>query len=191
MNYIQSEASRPEFYLIEEGRVKIALLSKDGSERTVIIQERNTLFGYAPLLTAIPFPTATAAGADGTARGPRRHLSCPQRQASEVVRRHHRRLCQGDEDADTPDRERLLHGRPPAGRSHALQARFGGGPDNTEGHPHREEGDPEDLGNLTGLSRVSVSLALNHFEETGPPQKERNMIEIFNVEKLRTVAGLS
>ena len=48
----------------------------------------------------------------------------------------------------------------------------------------------EDLGNLTGLSRVSVSLALNHFEEQDLLRKKRNMIEIFNVEKLRDMVGL-
>ena len=49
----------------------------------------------------------------------------------------------------------------------------------------------EDLGNLTGLSRVSVSLALNHFEEKDLLRKKRNMIEIFNLEELQILAGLS
>jgi CRP-like cAMP-binding protein len=45
--YVQGEESKPYFYLIEQGKVKISLLGKDGSEKIIVIQERNTLFGYA------------------------------------------------------------------------------------------------------------------------------------------------
>jgi CRP-like cAMP-binding protein len=40
----------------------------------------------------------------------------------------------------------------------------------------------EDIASLTGLSRVSVSLALNHFETMELLRKKRNTIEIFDPE---------
>ncbi|MFA5617778.1 MAG: helix-turn-helix domain-containing protein, partial [Syntrophorhabdaceae bacterium] len=47
----------------------------------------------------------------------------------------------------------------------------------------------EDLASLAGLSRVSVSLALNHFEDLDILRKKRNMIEVFDIEKLKAFVG--
>lgn len=59
--YVQGEESKPYFYLIEQGKVKTSLLSKDSSEKIIVIQEKNTLFGYAATFDGHPyFHTATA-----------------------------------------------------------------------------------------------------------------------------------
>jgi CRP-like cAMP-binding protein len=47
----------------------------------------------------------------------------------------------------------------------------------------------EDIANLTGLSRVSVSLALNVFEEMGILRKKRQMIEVFDMDRLRNIVS--
>ncbi len=47
----------------------------------------------------------------------------------------------------------------------------------------------EDIASLTGLSRVSVSLALNHFEDLDIVRKKRNIIEVLDIKKLRDFIG--
>jgi len=192
MIYIQSEASRPEFYLIEEGRVKIALLSKDGSERTVIIQERNTLFGYAAAFDGHPhFHTATALEPTELRVVPvatflalnERHPRLSAVIIAAFARVTRMLILQIENDSFMDARRRVAH----------MLCKLASevGQTTPRGILIAKKVTQEDLGNLTGLSRVSVSLALNHFEEQDLLRKKRNMIEIFNVEKLRTVAGLS
>ena len=192
MIYIQSEASRPEFYLIEEGRVKIALLSKDGSERTVIIQERNTLFGYAAAFDGHPhFHTATALEPTELRVVPiatflalnDRHPRLSAVIIAAFARVTRMLILQIENDSFMDARRRVAH----------MLCKLASevGQTTPRGILIAKKVTQEDLGNLTGLSRVSVSLALNHFEEQDLLRKKRNMIEIFNVEKLRTVAGLS
>ncbi len=192
MIYIQSEASRPEFYLIEEGRVKIALLSKDGSERTVIIQERNTLFGYAAAFDGHPhFHTATALEPTELRVVPvatflalnDRHPRLSAVIIAAFARVTRMLILQIENDSFMDARRRVAH----------MLCKLASevGQTTPRGILIAKKVTQEDLGNLTGLSRVSVSLALNHFEEQDLLRKKRNMFEIFIVEKLRTVAGLS
>jgi CRP-like cAMP-binding protein len=47
----------------------------------------------------------------------------------------------------------------------------------------------EDIASLTNLSRVSVSLALNAFEESGILRKKRHMIEVFDMNKLKAIVS--
>jgi CRP-like cAMP-binding protein len=189
MVYIHGTESRPEFYLIESGRVKIGLLDKDGSERTVIIQERNTLFGYAAAFDGYPyFQTATAleptrlrviSVADFLAlndRHPRLSLLLIA-----AFARVTRMLILQIEDVAFMDAQRRL-----AHMLCKLAAEVG--QRTPRGLLIARKVTQEEIGNLTGLSRVSVSLVLNRFEEHGLLRKKRNMIEIFDVEKLKEIA---
>lgn len=191
MIYVQSEASKPEFYLIEDGRVKIGLLSKDGSERIVIIQERNTIFGYAAAFDGHPyFQTATALeptrlrviSVDAflalSNRYPRLSLILIA-----AFARVTRMLILQIQDVAFLDAQRRV--------AHILcKLASEVGQHTSRGIVIQKKVTQEDIGNLTGLSRVSVSMALNHFEENGLLRKKRNMIEIFDVEKLKNVADL-
>jgi len=47
----------------------------------------------------------------------------------------------------------------------------------------------EDIARLAGLSRVSVSLALNHLEDLDILRKKRNIIEVFDIKKLKDFIG--
>ncbi|OPY04040.1 MAG: Global nitrogen regulator [Syntrophorhabdus sp. PtaB.Bin184] len=192
MIYIQSEASRPEFYLIEKGRVKIALLSRDGSERTVIIQERNTLFGYAAAFDGHPyFHTATALEPTELRVIPiatflalnDKHPRLSAVIIAAFARVTRMLILQIENDSFMDARRRVAH----------MLCKLASevGQTTPRGILIAKKVTQEDLGNLTGLSRVSVSLALNHFEEQDLLRKKRNMIEIFNVEELRKVVGIS
>jgi len=192
MIYMQSEASRPEFYLIEKGRVKIALLSKDGSERTVIIQERNTIFGYAAAFDGHPhFHTATALEPTELRVIPVETflaLNDKHPRLSAVIiaafARVTRMLILQIENDSFMDARRMV-----ARMLCKLASEVG--QKTPKGILIAKKVTQEDIGSLTGLSRVSVSLALNHFEEEDLLRKKRNMIEIFNVEKLQNLAVLS
>ncbi|MDD3845447.1 MAG: Crp/Fnr family transcriptional regulator [Syntrophorhabdaceae bacterium] len=190
MVYIQSDASKPEFYLIESGRVKIALLSKDGSERTVIIQERNTLFGYAAAFDGHPhFQTATALEPSQLRVIPVETFLAlndkyPRLSAvliAAFARVTRMLILQIENDSFMDARRRVAH----------MLCKLASevGQRTPKGILIAKKVTQEDIGSLTGLSRVSVSLALNHFEEEDLLRKKRNMIEIFNVEKLQNVAG--
>jgi CRP/FNR family transcriptional regulator len=189
MVYVSGTASRPEFYLIESGRVKIGLLDKDGSERTVVIQERNTIFGYAAAFDGHPhFQTATAleptrlrvvsvaAFLALNDRHPRLSLLLIA-----AFARVTRMLILQIEDVAFMDAQRRV--------AHMLcKLASEIGQRTPKGVLIARKVTQEEIGNLTGLSRVSVSLVLNRFEENELLRKKRSTIEIFDVEKLKDVA---
>ncbi len=189
MVYVHGTPSKPEFYLIESGRVKIGLLDKDGSERTVIIQERNTLFGYAAAFDGHPyFQTATAleptrlrvisVGAFLALNDRHPRLSLLLIAAFARVTRM---LILQIEDVAFMDAQRRV--------AHMLcKLASEIGQRTPKGMLIARKVTQEEIGNLTGLSRVSVSLVLNRFEEQGFLRKKRNMIEIFDGEKLKDIA---
>ncbi len=189
MIYVSGTESNPEFYLIESGRVKIGLLDKDGSERTVIIQERNTLFGYAAAFDGHPyFHTVTALEPTRLRvikvatflalndRHPRLSLLLIA-----AFARVTRMLILQIEDVAFMDAQRRV--------AHMLcKLASEVGQRTPKGLLIARKVTQEEIGNLTGLSRVSVSLVLNRFEEHELLRKKRNMIEIFDVEKLKDIA---
>lgn len=186
MIYNKGEASRSEFYLIESGKVKIGLLSKDGSEKIVIIQEKNTLFGYAAAFDGHPhFQTATAMEPTRlrvitvekflalNEKHPRLSLL-----VITAFSRVTRLLILQIEDQSFMDAQRRV--------AHMLCKLVSEiGQKTPRGFLIARKVTQEDIASLTGLSRVSVSLALNHFETMDLLRKKRNMIEIFDPERLR------
>jgi CRP-like cAMP-binding protein len=188
--YIQGEKPKSYFYLIEKGKVKISLFSNDGSERTILIQENNTLFGYAATFDGHPhFHTATAVE-DTTLRliyvqdflkliekHPRVSLMIIA-----AFARVTRLLVLQIEEASFLDAEKRV--------AHMLyKLAYEVGQKTEKGLLIAKKVTQEDIASLTGLSRVSVSLALNHFENLDILRKKRNLIEIFDIEKLKSFVG--
>jgi CRP/FNR family transcriptional regulator, cyclic AMP receptor protein len=191
MVYIQGEDSVPEFYLIESGRIRIGLLSKDGSERTIIIQENNTVFGYAAAFDGHPyFQTATAleptrlrvipVGTFLSLNDKYPRLSLLLIAAFARVTRMLALQIESDSFMDA--QRRVAH----------MLCKLASevGQRTPKGILIARKVTQEDIGSLTGLSRVSVSLALNRFEERDLLRKKRNMVEIFDIDKLKDIADL-
>jgi len=188
--YMQGEKSRPYFYLIEQGRVKISLLSKDGSERTIIIQEKNTLFGYTAVFDGHPyFQTATAM--EETRVGVIHlhdflNLVEKHPKVSLLViaafARVARMLVLQIEDSSFLDAERRV--------AHMMcKLAYEVGQETSRGLLIAKKVTQEELASLTGLSRVSVSLAMNHFEDLDIVRKKRNIIEVLDIKKLKAFIG--
>jgi CRP/FNR family transcriptional regulator, cyclic AMP receptor protein len=188
--YVQGEESKPFFYLIEQGKVKISLLSKDGSEKIIIIQEKNTLFGYASTFDGHPyFHTATAVEKTRLRIihiNDFLHLVEKHPKVSLLIivafARVTRMLVLQIEDFSFLDAEKRV--------AHMIyKLAYEVGQKTSEGLLIEEKVTREDIASLTGLSKVSVSLALNHFEDFGILKTKRNTIEVLNIEKLKTFAG--
>lgn len=188
--YVQGEESRPYFYLVEQGKVKISLLGKDGSEKIIVIQERNTLFGYAATFDGHPyFHTATALE-DTTLRVI--HIN----DFLNLVEKHPkvslllvaafarvtRLLVLQIEDFSFLDAEKRV-----AHMIYKLAHEVG--EKTKKGLLIAKKVTHEDIASLTGLSRVSVSLALNHFEDLDILRKKRNIIEVLDIERLKDFVG--
>ncbi len=188
--YIQGEESKPYFYLIEEGKVKISLLGKDGSDKIIVIQESNTLFGYAAAFDGHPyFHTATAVE-ETMLRviNVRDFLGLAEKHPKvslliiAAFARVTRMLVFQIEDFSFLDAEKRV-----AHMIYKLACEVG--QKTAKGLLIEKKVTQEDIASLTGLSRVSVSLALNHFEDLEMLRKKRNMIEIRDMEKLKNLIG--
>ncbi len=188
--YVQGEESRHRFYLIEKGKVKISLLSRDGSEKIIIIQEKNTLFGYAAALDNHPhFQTATAME-ETVLRiiNVKDFLGLVETHPKvsllmiTAFARVTRMLVLQIEDFSFLDAEKRV--------AHMIcKLAQEVGQKTQRGLLIAKKVTQEEIAGLTGVSRVSVSLALNHFEDLYILRKKRNIIEVFDMEKLKTFAG--
>lgn len=188
--YVQGEESKPYFYLIEQGKVKISLLSKGGSERIIIIQEKNTLFGYAATFDGHPyFHTATALEEtilriihindflNLVDKHPKVGLLIVV-----AFARVTRMLVLQIEDFSFLDAEKRV--------AHMIyKLAYEIGQKTPRGLLIAKKVTQEDIARLAGLSRVSVSLALNHLEDLDILRKKRNIIEVFDIKKLKDFIG--
>lgn len=188
--YMQGEEAKPYFYLVEDGRVKISLLNKEGSEKIIIIHEKNTIFGYAAAIDGHPcFQTATAMEETtlGVIHvGEFRNLIEKHPKVSLMIigifARVTRTLCLQLEDISFLDAQRRV--------AHMIcKLAYEVGQKTDRGIKIVKKVTQEDIASLTGLSRVSVSLALNEFEELDILRKKRNTIEIFDIKKLERLVG--
>ncbi|HOC45800.1 MAG: Crp/Fnr family transcriptional regulator [Syntrophorhabdaceae bacterium] len=188
--YVQGEESRPYFYLIEQGKVKISLLSHDGSEKIIVIQEKNTLFGYAATFDGHPyFHTATAmedtelrvVPLDPFLRLIEKHPNVAFLVIAAFARVTRMLVLQIEDFSFLDAEKRVAH------MIYKLACEVGR--KTPKGLLIAKKVTQEDLASLAGLSRVSVSLALNHFEDLDILRKKRNMIEVFDIEKLKAFVG--
>ncbi|MGD0237215.1 MAG: Crp/Fnr family transcriptional regulator [Syntrophorhabdales bacterium] len=188
--YLQKEASRHRFFMIESGKIKISILRDDGSEKILAIQEKNTFFGEASALDGHPyFATATALErtrvqiinvADFL------RLAAKHPKAAFVIMaslaRMIRLLVMQIEDFSFLDAQKRV-----AHMVFKLLSEVG--EKTAEGMIIRKKLTHEDLARLTSLSRVSVSLALNKLEEQKILRKKRYVIEVTDLERLKSVMG--
>ena len=188
--YIQGEARRPYFYLIEQGKVKISLLSKDGSEKIIIIQENNTLFGYAATFDGHPyFHTATAMeetrlrviDINDFLKLAEKHPKVSLLIISAFARVTRMLVLQIEDFSFLDAEKRVAH--------MICKLAYEVGQKTPKGLLIAKKVTQEEIASLTGLSRVSVSLAMNHFEDLDILRKKRNMIEVFDIEKLKAFVG--
>ena len=188
--YVQGEESRPYFYLIEKGKVKISLIGKSGSERTIIIQEKNTLFGYAATFDGHPyFQTATAL--EETRLGVidlddflgliETHPAISLLIITAFARVTRMLVFQIEDFSFLDARRRVAH--------MMCKLAYEVGQKTAKGLLIAKKVTQEELASLTGLSRVSVSLALNHFEDLDILRKKRNIIEVLDIMKLKAFVG--
>lgn len=188
--YVQGEASKPYLYLVEKGKVKISLLSENGSERIITIHGKNSIFGYGAGFDLYPyFHTATAMEEtrlriiktrdfiDLAAKHPKLFLMIAL-SYSRVARM----LVLLIEDFSFLDAERRV-ARMIYNLAHEV------GQKTPKGIRIAKEVTQSELASLTGLSRVSVSLALNHFEDLDIIRKKRHLIIVLNIEKLKAILG--
>ena len=188
--YVEGEESRPRFYLVESGKVKISLTKDDGSEKIIVIQEGNTLFGYASALDGHPsFHTATVLEQTRLRVIPiRDYLALAEKHPRlsflllSAFARVTRMLVLQIKDISFLDaQKRVAH----------IVCKLA----SEVGQPTRrglliaKKVTQEEIAGLTGLSRVSVSLALNHFEDMEIIRKKRHIIEVLDLERLREVVG--
>jgi CRP-like cAMP-binding protein len=188
--YVQGEESKPYFYLVEQGKVKISLLGRDGSEKIIVIQEKNTLFGYAATFDGHPyFHTATAVE-ETTLRiiHINDFLNLVERHPKVALlvvvafARVTRMLVLQIEDFSFLDAEKRV--------AHMIyKLAYEIGQKTPKGLLIAKKVTQEDIASLTGLSRVSVSLALNHFEDLDILRKKRNIIEVLDIKKLMDFIG--
>lgn len=184
--YRQNQKSAPRFYIIESGRVKVSISQDDGSEKILAIQERNTIFGEASAFDGHDyFATATT-------------LESSRLQVVEVddflnllryqptisvmiinaLARAVRMLAFQVEDLSFLDaHKRVAH--------MVFKLTCEVGEKTPNGIIIQKKVTHEELAHLTGLSRVSVSLALNKFEELRILRKKRHMIEVTDIEALK------
>lgn len=182
------DESAKKFYIVESGKIKVSIIRQDGSEKILGIHEKNTVFGETAALDGNPY-FATV-----TAQEKTRLRVISTEDFLGLIDRHPRvsRLMMGTfarvvrmlvlqiEDLSfLGAHKRVAH------MLYKLLTEIG--QKTPRGIMISKKVTHEDIANLTGLSRVSVSLALNVFEELGILRKKRHMIEVFDMEKLKNI----
>ena len=188
--YVQGEEYKPYFYLIEQGKVKISLLGRDGSEKILVIQEKNTIFGYAVAFDGHAYFYTATAMEDTKVRiiHKKDFIDLIEKHPSvsllimSAFARVTRMLVLQIEDFSFLDAEKRV--------AHMIyKLAYEVGQKTPKGLLIAKKVTQEDVASLTGLSRVSVSLALNHLEDLDILRKKRNFIEVFDIQKLKAFVG--
>ncbi len=182
--YMQGERSRY-FYFVGRGRVKVSIFRANGSEKILAIQEKNTFFGESGAFDRFPyFATATALeesdihviSIDDTEALIKTHPKVSLLIVTAIIRKL-RLLGLQVEDLSFLDAQRRV--------AHIILKLM------------QEVGEPapggilikkrithEDLANITGLSRVTVTNVLNHLDRLKLITKGRRKYTIIDPERL-------
>ncbi|OPY65265.1 MAG: cAMP receptor protein [Syntrophorhabdaceae bacterium PtaU1.Bin034] len=188
--YVQGQASRRELYVVEQGKVKISILSEDGSERLLNILENNTIFGYGVAFDEYPYYTTATAMEETTLRviDAKDFLDLAEKHPKLffimflAYSRVARMLVLLIEDFSFLDAEKRV--------AHMIcKLAHEVGQKTPKGVIIRKKVTQEHVASLTGLSRVSVSLALNHFEDLDIIKKKRHVMLILDIQKLEALVG--
>jgi CRP/FNR family transcriptional regulator, cyclic AMP receptor protein len=188
--YVRGEESQPEFYFIESGSVKHSVFGKNGSEKILTILEKNNVFGYAAALDRYPYFT-TATALENTVL---RVVDVPN--FRRLVERHPKISFMVMESLAQILRIFMLHIEDSSFLNaqsrvaHMLyKLALEAGQKTSKGMLISKKLTQQDLASLAGVSRVSVSLTLNYFENLDILRKKRHSIEVFDVGRLKRIAG--
>ena len=177
--YLQDEPGNC-FYYLKKGRVRVFLISDEGSEKTLTVRDSGSIFGEAAFLDGQPRTTSARALTDcELVRVGRAELTALFRrepslalQMLEVLAKTVRML---SEELDTVS---FL----PADRRLAGILLSLAGPGNTVCNSQ------EDLGSLAGVTRVTVSRVLHGFVQQGWVELQYRGVKITNQNALEEFA---
>lgn len=182
--YMQGEKSRY-FYFVERGRVKVSIFTASGSEKILAIQEKNTFFGESGAFDRFPyFATATALeesdihviSVDDTEALINTHPRVSLLIVTAIIRKL-RLLGLQVEDLSFLDAQRRV--------AHILLKLMQEvGEPAAAGTLIKKKITHEDLANITGLSRVTVTNVLNHLDRLKLITKGRRKYTIIDPERL-------
>ncbi len=184
--YLQGERSRF-FYFVKAGKIKVSIFRADGSEKILAIQEHNTFFGESAAFDRYPyFATATALepsqlqvieinDAEGLIR---KHPQVSFLIITAIIRKL-RLLGLQVEDLSFLDAQK---------RTANILLKLGVevGQNTIDGLMIRKKVTHEDIANLTGLSRVTVTNVLNHLQRLHIIKKGRLTITITDKGRLES-----
>lgn len=189
--YIQGERSRT-FYFLRRGRVKISIFRQDGSEKILAIQEENTFFGESAAFDGQPyFATATVLEPSEIFQIDRDDLMKAIQETPSIafmiscaLIRKMRLLAFQLEDLSFLDaQKRVVHILLSLAKELGIKKE--------DGLHIQKRITHEDIGRLTGLSRVTVTNILNYLERMNILKKSRCRITLTNHERLTNLLGVS
>lgn len=187
--YIQGERSQ-KFFFLKKGKVKISIFREDGSEKILAIQEDNTFFGESAAFDDQPyFATATILEPSEVYHIHRDDLLKMIRTTPSIafmlicaLIRKMRLLAFQVEDLSFLDaQKRIVHILLSLGQEL--------GEKREEGVQIHKRITHNDIAQLTGLSRVTVTNVLNYLERLNLIKKRRCMFIIVEQGKLNNLLG--
>lgn len=187
--YMQGEESRS-FYFVRSGKVKVSIFRKSGSEKILAIQEDNTFFGESAAFDHYPyFATATALeetdiyifDIDETEALIRTDPAVSLLIITSIIRKL-RLLGLQVEGLSFLDAQKRV-------ASTLLTLMHEVGEPTSAGIVIKKRITHEDLANITGLSRVTVTNVLNHLSRLNLITKGRLKYTIIDRIRLESFAG--
>jgi len=187
--YIQGERSQ-RFYFLRKGKVKISIFREDGSEKILAIQEDNTFFGESAAFDDQPyFATATILEPsevyyihrDGLLKMIRKTPSIATMLISALIRKIRLLAFQVEDLSFLDAQKRIVH--------ILLTLCLELGVKKEEGLQIQKRITHNDVAQLTGLSRVTVTNVLNYLERLNLIKKSRCMLTIIDQERLNNLLG--
>lgn len=187
--YMQGEKSR-RFYFVKYGKVKVSIFRENGSEKILAIQENNTFFGESAAFDRYPyFATATALeesdihafNIDEAETLIKAHPEVSLLIITSIIRKL-RLLGVQVEDLSFLDAQQRV-------ASILLKLMHEVGESTAGGILIKKRITHEDLANLTGLSRVTVTNVLNYLSRLKLITKGRQKYTIIDRVRLDSFAG--
>ncbi len=184
--YMQGEKSR-HFYFVGQGKVKVSIFRENGSEKILAIQEDNTFFGESAAFDRYPyFATATALeesdinviNIDEAEALLKVHPEVSMLIITAIIRKLRLLGLQVEDLSFLDAQKRVAH--------ILLKLMHEVGESTGNGILIRKRITHEDMANITGLSRVTVTNVLNHLDRLKLITKGRLKYTVIDREKLES-----
>lgn len=184
--YMQGEKSR-HFYFVGQGRVKVSIFRENGSEKILAIQENNTFFGESAAFDRYPyFATATALeesdiytiNIDDAEALLKNHPEVSLLVITAIIRKLRLLGLQVEDLSFLDAQKRVAH--------ILLKLMQEVGEETGAGILIKKRITHEDLANITGLSRVTVTNVLNHLDTLKLITKGRLKYTVIDRERLES-----